>query len=368
MNSLPAETFYRTPIPALRTFCIEALQQTGMSLNHAETVADALVTADRMGVFTHGTKLLGGYLHRLHGGGYNATAEPRVVSSGPAWAIVDGGSALGQIGGAVAVSVAIEKAQQVGIAYVGLRNTGHIGAAGYYAWLAAQRGLIGLVFGNDIPSVTAPGSKGPVMGSNPFAYAVPITGRDPVVLDMATAAVAGGKVYAAHRRGEPIPSTWLVDRAGQPTTDGSLYPHAAALAPMAGHKGYGLALLAEILAGVLPLGAITWQVGSWMFDEPQKASQHNAAFIVIDIASMVAPTEFTARMRQLQDEIHAAPTAASVQQVMLPGEREWALFHDSAHCGIQLPADVAEKIHDVATKTQLPLPFQLDSNLTNRDP
>src|SRR4051812_16282084 len=103
---------------------------------------------------------------------------------------------------------------------------------------------------------------------------------------MATAAVAGGKVYAAHQRGEAIPDTWLIGPDGWPTADASLYPHRASLAPMSGHKGYGLGLWAEVLAGVLPGGAMTWQVGSWIFDAPEKPSHHNAAFLAIDVATI----------------------------------------------------------------------------------
>ena len=342
-------------IDGLRTFCVAALNQVGLNATDAEITADALVMTDAMGVFTHGTKLLAGYLHRLRGGGYRAAGVPRIERDGPAWAVIDGDSALGQIGSVFAMRTAMQKARQVGVAYVGLRNTGHIGAAGYYAALAAREGFVGLVTGNDMPSVAAPGSRGAVMGSNPLAYGVPVGERDPILLDMATAAVAGGKVYAAHQRGEPIPPTWIIDEQGQPTTDGSLYPHHASLAPMAGHKGYGLALWAEILAGVLPGGAMTWQVGSWIFDAPNQPSKHNAAFIVIDVATIAPPAEFAARMQSLIDEIHRAPTAAGVERVLVPGEREWALHRAATADGIDLPADVVTKLMTLSLETGIGL-------------
>ena len=338
-------------IGSLRAFCVATLLQVGLSNKDAETTADALVTTDAMGVFTHGTKLLSGYLNRLRGGGYRATGIPRIEREGPAWGVVDGESALGQVGSVFAMKTAIAKARQVGVAYVGLRNTGHIGAAGYYAAMAAREGLIGLVTGNDMPSVAAPGSRGAVLGSNPLAYGVPVGDRDPILLDMATAAVAGGKVYAAHQRGEVIPPTWLIGPDGHPTTDGSLYPHHASLAPMAGHKGYGLGLWAEILSGVLPGGAITWQVGSWIFDEASKPSLHNAAFIAIDVATIAPPQEFAARVQALIDEIHKAPTAEGIERVLLPGEREWNLHRTATNHGIDLPADVVTKLELIAKET-----------------
>lgn len=347
-ESLPESPSMTVPISALQEFCVTALQRVGLAPADARTTAEALVTTDSMGVFTHGTKLLIGYLNRLRGGGYRATGVPKIEREGPGWAVIDGDSALGQVGGVFATRTAIAKARNVGIAYVGLRNTGHIGAAGYYCALAAREGLISIVTGNDMPSVAAPGSRGAVMGSNPLAYGVPVGDRDPILLDMATAAVAGGKVYAAHQRGEPIPPTWLIGPDGHPTTDGSLYPHNASLAPMAGHKGYGLALLAEFLSGALPGGALMWQVGSWIFDEPSKPSRHNAAFIVIDVATIAPPAEFAARMQQIIDQIHAQPTAEGVDHVLLPGEREWALRRAAESHGIALPEDVMAKLRAVA--------------------
>jgi LDH2 family malate/lactate/ureidoglycolate dehydrogenase len=211
-------------IAELREFVIATLRQTGLGQADSAITADALVETDALGVFTHGTKLLAGYLRKLRGGGYRPGATPRIEREGASWALIDGESGLGQVGGVFAIHTALAKARETGMAYVGLRNTGHIGAAGYYATLAARQGMIALVTGNDIPSVAAPGSRGPVLGSNPIAYGIPRGTDDPILLDMATAAVAGGKVYAAHQRGEPIPPTWLIGPDGQPTTDGSLYP------------------------------------------------------------------------------------------------------------------------------------------------
>ncbi len=344
------------PIASLQAFCRAALTRTGLSAAAAATVAEALVTADSMGVYTHGTKLLIGYIHRLRGGGYRTSPNVRVVREGPAWAVVDGDNGLGQVGGVFAMQTAINKARQAGIAYVGLRNTGHIGAAGYYAWSAAQQGLIGIVFGNDTPSVAAPGSRGPVLGSNPIAFAIPIPGDEPILLDIATSAVAGGKVYAAHQRGEQIPPTWLIDRRGLPTTDGSLYPHQAALAPMAGHKGYGFALLAEVLAGVLTSGAITSQIGSWMFDDPASPSKHNAAFIALDVATIAPPEEYRARMQSLAAELRSAPPAEGVECVLLPGDLEHRRLGSSRRSGIPLPPDVIDKLLLVAEQTGVPWP------------
>lgn len=338
-------------IAYLRERVAEMLLSCGMSPRHAESTSEALVVTDAMGVFTHGTKLLPGYIKKLQGGGYVATAEPHIEREGPGWAIIDSQSSLGQVGSLFAIRQAIQKARQVGIAYVGLRNTGHIGAAGYYAARAAREGFIAMVTGNDIPSVAVPGSCKAVLGSNPLAYALPVANGDPILLDIATAAVAGGKVYAAIQRGDPIPSTWLIGRDGQPTSDGRLYPKNASLAPMAGHKGYGLGLWCEVLSAVLPGGAVTWQVGSWIFDEPSLPSRHNASFTVIDVAAMSPAHEFDQRLRALIDEIHSAPTAEGAGALLLPGEREWNNYRKSLVDGIPLPNDALEQLHRAAELT-----------------
>ena len=342
----------------LKKFVTECLRSTKLSDPDCDVTAEALVSTDTLGVFTHGTKLLIGYLKKLQGGGYPVTSTPRIEREGPAWAVVDGQAGLGQVGSIFAVRAAIQKAKQFGVAFVTLRNTGHIGAAGHYALQAAKAGCLAMVTGNDMPSVAAPGSTKAVLGSNPLAYAIP-TGDDPILLDMATAAVAGGKVYAAWQRGEPIPATWLIGPDGLPTTDGSLYPHHAALAPMAGHKGYGLGLWCEVLSALIPGGAMTWQVGSWIFDPPSKPSLHNASFFVADVDAMTDRAVYNTRIKALIDEIHSAPTAEGIPSVLIPGEMEFRTVRDAALHGINLPEDVRAKLRECAEFVRCEVPEYL---------
>jgi ureidoglycolate dehydrogenase (NAD+) len=213
--------------------------------------------------------------------------------------------------------------------------------------------MIGVTMGNDIPSVAAPNSRVAVLGSDPIAYAISAGERDPILLDMATAAVAGGKAYAAWRRGEPIPPTWIVGPDGKPTTDGSLYPAHASLAPMAGHKGFGLGLLVETLAGLLTCGAVTWRVGSRLFDDPALPMRHNAAFLAIDVAAIAPRDEFSARVAALIDEIHKAPKAEGAERIFVPGEMEWERRRKAIAEGIDLPPDVRDKLQSIVKDLQL---------------
>jgi ureidoglycolate dehydrogenase (NAD+) len=339
----------------LHGFTRRLFERVGVSEEDAKTTADVLVMTDAWGVFTHGTKFVRGYLRRLRAGGLRAQGRPHVAAEGPAWAMVDGNSALGMVTSVFAMQAAMAKARQSGIAYVGVRNSCHFGAAGYYAWLAAREGLIGLSMANDRPSVAAPGSRGGITGSNPIAYAVPAGRHRTLLLDISVATVAGGKVYAARTRGERIPATWLVGADGHPTTDPNGYPQVGALQPAAGHKGYGLALLIETLAGLVSGAAFTWRVGDWLWDDGSQATQHGAAFLAIDIAAMMPSGDFTHRIETMIDEIHSAPRATGTDRLFVPGEKEWDQYERARREGIALPPDVVASLREAAAMVDVDL-------------
>lgn len=321
----------------LEAFCTRALTQVGVREADARTTAAVLVTTDTWGIFTHGVKNLRGYVRRLKGGGLRAKGKPFMAAEGPAWAIVDGDSALGMVSSTFAMRTAIGKARTAGIAYVGLRNSCHFGAAGYYASLALREEMIGIALCNDTPTVTVTGARGPVLGSNPIAFAVPAGRERPILLDIATSTVAGGKVFAAAAQGRSIPDHWLVDARGLPTTDPKCFPQAGALTPMSGHKGYGLALLIETLSAILTGAAVTRQVLSWSFEDPSLATGHGAAFIAVDVNAMMPREQFQQRVAQTIREIREAPKAAGVERIFVPGEMEWERREQALADGIELP-------------------------------
>ncbi len=329
---------------ALRRFIQAALTAVGLAPADAVTAADVLATADEFGVSTHGVKLLPGYLRRLQGGGARPNGRPHVIRDGPAWALVDGDSALGVVIGVFGMRTAIAKARSAGIAYVGVRNSGHFAAAGYYALMAAKEGLIGLSVANDTPSVIAPGARQAVVGTNPFAYAIPAFRHPPILLDMAISTVAGGKVYQARMLGKPIPDNWIVGLDGQPTTQAELYPEQASLVPFGGYKGFGLGLLIETLAGVLSGAAVTFGVASWMAAGADQPTRHGAAFIAIDPSVFGPRDEFLERVDTLIDEIHATPTAAGVERILVPGDREFEQQRRAQREPLVLLPDVAQNV------------------------
>jgi len=342
-------------LSVLSKFCEDALVKTGVSQQNAKIVADALVTTDTFGVMTHGTKNLSQYIQKMHAGGLDAKAEPIIEVEGPAFAIVNGNKAIGMVSACNAMNLAIKKAKEVGIAYVGVRNSCHFGAAGYYANLAAKEGLIGLSMSNADPVMAIPNGSKKAIGTNPFSFAAPTADGKSVFLDIALSNVAALKVIMAQEKKQSIPDTWLVDEDGLPTTDAFKFPKNASLQPMAAHKGYGLAVLVELLASVMTGAGILSEVASWNLD---MSSANNAghAFIAIDISKMMSMDVFNSRMSQMIDELRNGPKAKSAEKIFLPGEMEWEKREQTLKSGELILTDaMVVSLQQLADSTGLTL-------------
>jgi ureidoglycolate dehydrogenase (NAD+) len=200
---------------------------------------------------------------------------------------------------------------------------------------------------NGNPNMTGPGARGSIVGNNPFAYAVPCAGGRSVFMDIATSTVASSKVWSAKALAKQIPNTWIVDEDGVPTTDLSKYPAACSLQPMAGHKGYGLAVMIEILAAVLTGAAIIDEVESWLLNLPDLTKMGHA-FIAIDINAMNPILHFKERMNTLVQSIQQAPKAKGEKRIFLPGEIEWEKREKALKQGIILPEDVLANLLTLA--------------------
>lgn len=336
----------------LKSFCVKAMVASGLSERHAEETAEVLVTTDTWGTFTHGTRQILPLMNNVRAGAIRADAEPKVVAEGPAWALLEGNYAMPMVTSRLAMNLAIEKARQSGIAYAGVRNSSHYGAAGYYAVMALKHDMIGLSISNVDIRMTVPGARVPVIGTNPLAYAVPAGEERPVFMDIATSVVAISKVLAAKAAGKSIPDNWLVDDRGRPTSDPNAYPERAVITPMAGHKGYGIALLIEILAGVLTGASFLSSIGDWLAPEPQKADQGHA-FIAINVETFMPVQRFKERMDAMIREVRNAPRAEGTDRIWLPGEMEWERQDEAYAKGIQLPDFVLLNLFTIADKTGL---------------
>lgn len=340
----------------LERYCADAMTRAGVSAEDAAVSARVLATTDSWGVHTHGTRQIRPLMKNVRDGRIDAKARPTILREGPAFAIVDGNHALPFVTSCFAMSAAIRKAEAAGIAYAGVTHSSHFGAAGYYATMALKHDMIGMAMTNTDPWMTVPGGKGPVMGTNPIAYAVPAGSERPVFLDIATSSVAVTKILAAKALGKKLPERWLTDERGMPTDDPSGYPEQGALLPMAGHKGYGLAVLVESLTAILTGAAFLSGVKCWLFDIPDRANQGHA-FVAINAGVMMPLAEFKWRMDTMIREIKSAPKTEDPARIYLPGELEWER-QDRAHReGLALPDYVLVNLIGLAedTKTQAEL-------------
>ena len=332
----------------LQKFSEEALVKAGVSPENAAMAAEVLITTDTFGVVTHGTRNLYPYILKMEAGGLDAKAEPTVVCEGPAFAVLNGNKALGMVSGCKAMKLAIEKAKQVGIAYVGVKNSCHFGAAGYYANLAAKEGMIGLSMSNADPVIAVPNGRKKAIGTNPFAFAAPLGNGKSIFLDIALSNVAALKVIMAKEKGQAIPNTWLVDEEGLPTTDAEKFPDHASLQPMAAHKGYGLAILVELLSSVVTGAGMLSEIASWNLD---LSSVNNAghAFIAIDVSKMMPIEQFTTRINQMAEELKNGPKAKGADAIYLPGEMEWGRRDKALETGtLELTDAMADSLMNLA--------------------
>ena len=303
---------------ALTSFCRDLLVAVGLDERDAATVAGSLVAADLRGVASHGVLRLPVYVERMRRGLIATRPSIQVRRTGPATATVDGGNGPGQVVALRAMREAVALAEAAGVGLVSVHGSNHFGAAGWFALHAAERGMIGLALTHAEADVVPFGGRRAALGTNPLAVAVPRGDGPPVLLPMATSGVAMGRVLLARKQGQPIPEDWAVDADGEPTTDPG---KVRAVRPMGGPKGYGLAFVVEVLAGLLSGSRSGTEVRRMYddFDEPQGIGHFLGA---IDPARFVPPEAFAGSVDRLAGQLKATPPAPGFDEVLLPGEPE----------------------------------------------
>lgn len=308
----------------LRRFCAMPLEKVGMSAEDARIAAEVLVRSDLRGIHTHGAWRLPAYVKRMQSGGVDPKAQFQIVRETATTALVDGNAGLGHVIAVKAAQLGIKKASSNDVGVILVRNSNHFGAAGHYALMCAEAGYIGIVLTNTPPVMKVTGARGRVLGNGPTAYGFPNAGA-PIVLDIAMSVVAGSNIVMAAERGDRIPEGWLVNSDGLPTTDpGDLA--AGALVPIGDHKGYGITLLGELLAGALS-GAATgstvaeYGMHGWPI-APETPWNIGHAFIVLKVTPFMPLDDFKARVVALSHEIQNSPRAPGVDHIYVPGEIE----------------------------------------------
>ncbi|MGC4942961.1 Ldh family oxidoreductase [Kribbella sp. DT2] len=286
----------------------------------AAQIAHSLVEADLRGVSSHGIMLVPMYVERLNAGGVTRERELDVLHDAGAAIVADARGGMGQLSSPQAMGLAVERAGRYGIGLVSVRNAHHFGAASRWAVQAADAGCLGIAMSNTTPLMPAPGGAERIVGNNPLAIAVPTRAGAEIVLDMALSAVALGKIRLAASAGRSIPDSWATDPSGLPTTD----PEAAVLGmllPAAGHKGFGLALMIDVLTGVLSGGGWGDQVRP-LYREPDRPNDCAHLFLAIDPELLGGIEGFRQRSSALAERVRGSATAPGVERLYLPGEIE----------------------------------------------
>ena len=325
---------------------IKAFEGLGLSHADAHDVCRVLVMADLFGLSTHGLSRVESYGERLLINGINPRAVIKLERLAPAMFRVDGDNAVGPLVGLRAMEAAMTAATECGIGIAFARGSNHFGPISPYSLMAAEAGFASVIGSNATTTIAPWGGTDARLGNSPLGFGVPNPGGAPFLLDMAMSVVARAKIRTAFKRGQSIPDTWATDKNGLPTSD----PAQALdgfLLPIGGHKGYGLALLVDLFAGLLSNAAYLTHVKSWV-DAPDEPQNLGHFFIMINTRLLGSATWLTERMNDFAAILHDSPPAASDKPVLVPGEIELAKMKEQRENGIRMPADVMALLHQHA--------------------
>jgi hydroxycarboxylate dehydrogenase B len=337
----------------------------GSESAEADLVAENLVTANLTGHDSHGIGMMPRYVEALLEGGLAPNQHPEIKLDGGALLALDGKKGYGQSIGLEATRMAIERARKHGVSITALGNSHHLGRIGQWAEMAVAEGLVSIHFVNVISfaRVAAYGGADGRFGTNPVCIGIPLPGEPPFVLDMATSAVAQGKLRVAYNKGAKIPLGWLLDREGNPTDDpkwGVIQPFGA-MQTFGGHKGYGMAVACELLGGALTGG------GTWHYPEGTKRRVLNGMLsILIDPGKLGTRSTFEKEAREYLDWIRQSPPAPGFDRVRIAGEPEREYRAQREREGVPVDEETWKEIRVAAAKLKLD-PQRIDALAQGRN-
>lgn len=334
-------------IPRLVEFIARALVAAGIPAEDAGQVAALMAESDARGGDAHGVFRLPQYVKQIQSGAVNPRPNIQIVSNRAGTALVDGDNALGHLVMKRATELAIEKARQCGVGWVGTRRSNHAGPAQIYPRMAAARDMIGMYFCVGNANLLPPwGGTEVLLSTNPIAIAVPGLRHPSIVLDMATTNTAFGKIRLKAQRGEPMPEGWMIDREGKPLTD----PKRASegfLVPIGGPKGYGLALMIGLMAGTMNGAAFGRDVVDYTVDS-KTPSNSGQSIVAVDIAAFADVPAFKQQVDEVWDVMKSSPTLPGVDEVRLPGERSEQIYRERMAHGVPLSEGQRKILNELA--------------------
>jgi ureidoglycolate dehydrogenase (NAD+) len=337
----------------LHDFVRAVFERKGMSAENAALEADVLVWANLRGVDSHGVLRLPRYLDMIDRGDVNPRPTLRIAFETAASAILDADYAFGPIAMTRAMDIAIEKARQASVGWVQVRHTAHSGAVGHYALRAARADMIGLVTVVSPPNMAYHGARAAGVATSPLAIAVPAAEHAPLMLDMATAMVAFGKITQARNAGTPLPPGVAIDRDGRPTTDAT----AAVLPlPLGGPKGAGLSLMFECMTSLVVGSPI---IEPTLTEPVTPRHRQNGLAVALNIGAFTAIAAFKESVDRMVAAIKALPKAEGVDEILAPGERGDRILVKRRRDGIPLPPGTWRGLESVAARVGLAPPQPL---------
>lgn len=341
----------------LRTFVTETFAHLGVPAEEAVLAAEVLLTADLRGIDSHGVARMPMYVDALRTGMINPTPTVRVVRQTPSTATVDGDNGLGLVVGPRANAIAIAKAAEVGTGWVSVRNTNHYGIAGYYVLKAIEADLIGWSMTNSSALVAPLWGAEPRLGTNPIAVGFPGGEEAPIVVDLATSAVAYGKIEIALRKGDPIPEGWAIDRDGNTTTDparvlrGALTP-LGSTRELGGHKGYALGIVVDLLSAALSganWGPFTPPATSGLPVPPRSVGLGIGHFFgAMSVEAFLDRDEWGRQVDDFVRTMRATRPQPGTSGPILPGDPERLAEIERATAGIPLLQPVVDALERIA--------------------
>jgi L-2-hydroxycarboxylate dehydrogenase (NAD+) len=355
----------RVPVEPMRRFVEAAFVALGVPDADARTCADVLLASDLRGIESHGIGRLKVYTDRIRNGQLSAATAIEVVSDRGAVAVIDGHHGMGPVVACRAMELAIEKAKRLGLGAVAVRNSSHFGIAGYYPLMAVREGLVGVAMTNARPSVLPTFGAEPMFGTNPIAFGAPTDEACPFLFDAATSVVPRGKLEVLSRAEKPTPEGWVGDQHGRSATDTNailrglneethgLFPLGGAGELFGGHKGYGLAMVVEILCASLQGGAYLKDLASRRPDGSLRKQNLGHFFLALDIAAFGPVDEFRRTTGDIVRHLRAARRVDGEGRIFTAGEKEWENEARIREEGIPINANLRRNL--VSVRDQLSL-------------
>ena len=327
------------------------LVAAGAGPEEAQKVAARLVESDLVGHASHGVLRVKQYVEQIAKGQIRCRTEPAIVNEGPGFAVLEGNLGFGQVNAEIATRLACGKAREQGIGITALRNSAHVGRLGDWVELACELGCVSFHFVNTLaaPTVAPWGGRERRLSTNPLAWGMPVAGSEPIVVDLTTSVVAEGKVRLAKAAGKSIPPGWVVDKNGQSTTNPADLYDGGALLPLggldAGHKGYALSLMVDLMAGALSGGGASGQ--------GRKVNCNNFTVIAIDAAKLHDDSTAALQAAEFVEWIKSATPTDAARPVLVPGDVERNARTARLAQGVPVDDGVLQALRDAAKLTGL---------------